>query len=405
VKSRRYLLIPGNNSLSHVAKCLALSESLERRGHTARLAVKRKNSAFLRELGVEHFVLPDVQEADNSPFPTIAWFRDTERTAACIRAEMDLIEAFRPDRVMGTFRFTLRASAAKTGVPYDSLICGCMLPEHDEALGFSNGEPGARDQAIILDSFFRYAGAALSKAYALFGVAGVEDSRQALKGDRTFLWDFPEFMRLHSQSGRDYVGPIFWNRWPYDALDPNLVLHAHRRLAILAFGTCTQNGDVVPRLSRILAGMGFQVVVACGGQAVDGKNGYDPSSILLRYAPMNLLLPKASLLVTHGGQMTIFEALGFGVPVAVMPFQAEQAHNGVCLERIHCGRRLIPSQVFQGDPATYVSAFDRMSDKDLMERLSALVDDADVHQHLKAIGCTLSKYGGVETLASMWEDA
>ena len=405
MKSRRYLLIPGNNSLSHVAKCLALCESLERRGHTARLAVKHNNVSFLRQLGVEHFVLPDIQESDNSPFPTIAWFRDPERTAACIRAELELIQAFKPDRVMGTFRFTLRASAAMAGVPYDSLICGCMLLEHDGALGFTNGEPGARDQAIILDSFFRYAGAALSKAYALLGVQGVEDARQALRGDRTFLWDFPEFLRLPSRSGCEYVGPIFWNRWPYDEFDLNRILHADRRLAILAFGTCTQNGEVVPRLSRILARMGFQVVVACGGQAVDGKNGYDSSAILLRYAPMSLLLPKASLLVTHGGQMTIFEALGFGVPVAVMPFQPEQAHNGVCLEQIHCGRRLISSQVFQGDPMTYVSAFNRMSDEDLMGRISALVDDTDVRQHLKAIGHTLSKYGGVETLASMWESA
>jgi len=378
---------------------------LQRRGHTAWLAVKHEYASFLRQLDVEHFVLPDIQEADNSPFPTIAWFRDAQRTAACIRAEMKLIQTFKPDRVLGTFRFTLRASAARAGVPYDSLICGCMLPEYDRGLGFTNGEHGERDQAIILDSFYRYAGAALSKAYTLFGVEGVRDVRQALKGDRTFLWDFPEYMPLPSQSVCDYVGPIFWNRWPYDEVDPNRILNANRRLAILAFGTCTQNGEVVPRLSRILASMGFQVVVACGGQVVVDRNGYDSSVILLRYAPMSLLLPRASLLVTHGGQMTIFEALSFGVPVAVMPFQPEQAHNGVCLEEICCGRRIISSQLFQGNSLTYVDAFNRLSDENIALQLAALVNDMDVRRRISAVSRAMAQYGGTETLAAMLEDA
>jgi UDP-N-acetylglucosamine:LPS N-acetylglucosamine transferase len=405
LKSRRYLLIPGNNSLSHVAKCLAVSESLAKRGHTVQLAVKPEYASFLRQLGIEPITLPDIQQADNSPFPTIAWFRDTERTAACIQAEADLIRKFQPDRVVGTFRFTLRASTALAGVPYDSMICGCMLPEYGGGLGFAAHERGARDQAIILDSFFRYAGGALSKAYAQFNVNGVTDARQALRGERTFLWDFPEFMPLPFQAGCDYVGPISWNHWPHDESESAPLLRDNCRLAVLAFGTGAQYKGVIQRLARILIKLGFRVAVACGGQESVDRNGYDPAIVLLRYAPMNLLLKRASLLVTHGGQMTVFEALGSGVPVAVMPFQPEQAQNGVCLEQIHCGQRLIPSQVFQGDPMTYVAALDQISDDDLASRFTALVEDAEVRRHLAAMGPTMAKYGGAEALASMLETA
>lgn len=38
----RFLLIPGNNSLSPIAKCLALEHALGARGHTALIAVSRK---------------------------------------------------------------------------------------------------------------------------------------------------------------------------------------------------------------------------------------------------------------------------------------------------------------------------------------------------------------------------
>jgi hypothetical protein len=42
----RCLLIPGNNSLSHVAKCLAIRELLINRGkgHVVLIAVTQKNS-------------------------------------------------------------------------------------------------------------------------------------------------------------------------------------------------------------------------------------------------------------------------------------------------------------------------------------------------------------------------
>ena len=141
---KKFLLVPGNNSLSHVAKCLSLSDALQARGGEARVAVSRQHSAFLRQLGVEHAVLPDIQETDESGFPSVAWFRDPGQIIESIAAELKLISEYRPDRVLGVFRFTLKTSARLAGVPCDSLICGCMTARIGRGAGVRRRRAGPR---------------------------------------------------------------------------------------------------------------------------------------------------------------------------------------------------------------------------------------------------------------------
>ncbi len=398
----RFLLVPGNNSLSHVAKCLALSEELGKRGHDVRTAVSRKHSAFLTQLSVEHDVLPDIQENDESGFPSVEWFREPTRIADCVNAELSLIRQYRPDRVLGVFRFTLKASAALAGVPYDSLICGCMIPQSQEVLGYADDDPGRDNQRIILDGFFRYAGSKLGKALTAFGLEKVNgDIRNSLRGERTFLWDFPEFIPLPGDTpGILHVGPVSWNQWPYDHVDIGSIRGNERPLAVVAFGTCTVCLPSAQRIIRVLIGLGYTVLLAAGGQRkfLDCMPP-EPHLLVSSFAPLPDLLPHTALLVTHGGQLTVFEALQHKVPVVVMPFQPEQAHNGVCLERLGCGTRLVPPQPFQGNSRVYIEALERMTDDDIRSKIMSLITHRELSMRLERAQRTLGKYSGVKGLA------
>lgn len=405
-ESHKYLLIPGNNSLSHVVKCLAVSDALIARGHEVRVAVSRKHSRFLRKLSIEHTVLPDIQETDESGFPSVEWFRQPQLIVDCITTEVDLLRSFRPDRVLGVFRFTLKSSALIAGVPYDSLICGCMIPDSPEVLGFADNEPGGSVQKIIFDGFFQYAGSKVGAALGAFGLPKSNgDIRHLLKGERTFLWDFPEFMPLPKRPDLIHVGPLSWQGWPYDSVDAKAVSREGGPLVVIAFGTCTVCLPVVKRLTRILVDMGYRVLLAAGGQTefLDIMPN-EPRFTACAFAPLHSILPHASLLVTHGGQMTVFEALQHKVPVLVMPFQPEQSHNGYCLERMGCGRRLVSSQSFQGNPKVYMDAFDRMTDNEIVSRINELVKHPLIAGRLAEAGRVIGRYGGVETIADSLEE-
>ena len=66
-----------------------------------------------------------------------------------------------------------------------------------------------------------------------------------------------------------------------------------------------------------------------------------PETILVRsYVPLSKLLPRAKLLVHHGGVGTASQALAAGIPQLAIPFAHDQFDNAARLERLGCGLRL-----------------------------------------------------------------
>jgi UDP:flavonoid glycosyltransferase YjiC (YdhE family) len=400
----KILLLPENNSLAHIIKCVAIQKGLKARGHETVLTTCKSRSPFLKGFGIKHHVLPDIQEADNAPLPTVNWFRKTECIVECVSAEVDLIKTEQPDRVLGVFRFTAKASAHIAGVPYDSLICGCMIPDSEEILGYSEREDGYEKQGVYLRAFYWYAAEKMNKALRLFGLNAIADIRELLKGERTFLWDFPEFMRLPASSDACHIGPIYWDNAFCSELLPDTgeTEKTHKHLAIVSFGTGCISARVVKRIVNILLEMDYRVVLAAGGQNdlfVNVVNHPNLSKYL--FAGISNMLPFADLVISHGGQMTVFEALRNRVPVMVMPFQPEQLHNGLCLERIGCGARLIVPEPFMGNSDVYIDAFNRTTDAEIKHKLEAIVNCRSTAVKLANYSQILKKYSGVDKLAEL----
>jgi len=398
----RFLLIPGNNSLSHGLKSIAIQRRLLSNGHESIIAVTPGRAGFYDKQNASYTMIRDIQETDGSPFPTMNWFREREKIIECIESEIALISGYKPDRVLGTFRFTLKASATLCRIPFDSLICGCMLPNTHGALGFHNETQDPEGHREFINMFFRSAGIKMSKAISHFGLTPIDDIREMFVGKRTFLWDIPEFMPLSEKKGFIHVGPLSWNEGTHGDVDLYSIAENTKPLAVLTFGTCNGNITQLTRLINILYHLGYKVIVAAGGQGkllLPFKDDTRVSSYL--FAPINKILPHASLVICHGGQMTIFEALANEVPVAVIPFHPEQAHNGVCLERIGCGRMLIPACRFIGNSAVYTDALEKTGDDQLKSMIVKLVENPGTKENLKKFKNIIAQYNGLETLTSL----
>jgi UDP:flavonoid glycosyltransferase YjiC (YdhE family) len=400
----KFLLIPGNNSLSHIAKSLALESELSGRGHQVLIAVSKKHSPFLHRLHLTHAVLPDIQEADDGPVPSWEWFRRVDRVQSCIQAEIELMNQYRPDGILGIFRFTTKIAAAVAGIDYDTLVCGCMLRDHDEVLGFAPEEPGAGYQAEYLNNFFSFAGRKIGRAADRFGVAVDSDARAMLEGRRTFLWDFPEFMPLPRRADRIHVGPLKWELGSRADRVPRSPAETRRPLALMSFGTCCASRPAAQKLVDCLLDQGYYVLVAAGGQP-DLMQLRSSSShmTLCSFAPLKPLISRAALVISHGGQMTLFESMAQGVPVLVMPFQPEQAHNGVCLERLGCGRRLIPAVAYRGDSTAYVAALAARGRLQISETIQSVTRDPRTPTRLAECKALIGAYRGAERIADIME--
>lgn len=401
----KFLFIPANNSLSHPAKCLAVMSRLQADGHEVHLAASKRLAPFLDNYKIKYHLLPDIQETDHGGFPSFEWFSNPEIIGHCINEEVALIKKLKPDKIIGVFRFTCHASAQIAKVPYYSLICGCMLPDSPATLGFSDNDPGRESQKQFLENFYKFAAKKFSLALTEFGLPKIDDIRFTLKGEHTFLWDFPEFMPLPPHPTLTHIGPISFNRWPYDPVDPERLRDSNNPIAVVAFGTCVSNNDLVIRIVRLLLDLNFKVIVAAGGQQalLDIRRSV-PRATVLNYAPLSKIFPATALLVTHGGQMTIFEALQHQIPVLVMPLQPEQAHNGVCLEAIYCGARLIPSAIFSGISEDYLKVIKQTSDETIKRKILDLTANGQTKICLKNIKTALARYHGVKTLVNFLKE-
>lgn len=400
----RLLLISGGNSLSHVAKCVVLERALGRRGHQIMIAASSAYRGFLDQVAVAHTTLPDIQESDGGALPALTWFRSPDLLRRCVQAEIDLIKAYRPHRVIGVFRFTTRISTSLCNVAYDAFACGCMMPDAHEVLGFGPGETGETEQALYLDNFFRFSARKVGLVMKRLGLAPVRDIRELLVGDHTFLWDFPQFMPIAEKAGRVHTGPLSWHGWPAHSPPPGPFPQNGRPIALVTLGTGRQNPTVVGKAVRCLLACGCNVSVTCGGhRELMQSLPHHPRIHRLLFAPLRQLLPRTDLVICHGGQMTIFEALAQGIPVFVIPSQPEQAHNGFCLERIRCGWRLSDSVPFKGDAAVYAHAFIDQADTRVSERIQKGYDTTVNAAGLRAVRQCLADYGDPETIAEMIE--
>lgn len=409
----RFLLLPSNNTLSHVVKSLAIRDALQARGHVAHLAVSSGRAAFLERLrlGAYH-VLPDIQEADGGPSPAFSWFR-AARVERCVRAELDLIHELRPDAVLGVFRFTGRLSATLADVPYHSLICGSMIPACDEVLGFERDAPQAAHQDAALRFFRRACADRLRPALRALGLADVDDAWQLLLGRSTYLWDFPEFQPLPSDTGCRHVGPVRWDGWPLPEADAERLRRLAGPIAYVAFGTGGVSPGLLARLVEVLWSMHYSVALAMGGQALAGQavdalqpvGAADQRLAVFDSLPAERIMQQVSLLVCHGGQGLVFEALRHRVPVFVLPLQPEQAQNGLCVERLGCGRRLVRDVVFDDRSAASEAAFLARPAVEVAADMRALLEDPGTARKLAAAADTLARYRGADAIATALEQA
>jgi MGT family glycosyltransferase len=130
------------------------------------------------------------------------------------------------------------------------------------------------------------------------------------------------------------------------------------------------SGDVplMERLVEVLGATPHRYIVSKGPQ--HEEYGLAENMAGEEFLPQTSLLPKVDLVITHGGNNTITEALHFGVPMIVLPLFWDQHDNAQRMDETGHGVRL-PTYTFE--PEQMGDAIDRLlADRDLGRRLDAI---------------------------------
>jgi MGT family glycosyltransferase len=189
------------------------------------------------------------------------------------------------------------------------------------------------------------------------------------------------------------LGPT-WHRLDSSvrAADSTWELPEHLRdrdgaLIYLSLGSLgSADVGLMQRLVDVLATSEHRVIVSKGPLAErvtlhDNQTGEG-------FLPQPAILPQVDLVITHGGNNTVTEALHNGLPMVVLPLFWDQVDNAQRIEEVGFGRRL----------ATY-----DFRDEELTDAIDELLADRPLHARLAAIATRLKADPGTVRAADLIE--
>ncbi len=117
-----------------------------------------------------------------------------------------------------------------------------------------------------------------------------------------------------------------------------------RPLVVVSLGTfLSARSDVLARVAAALRRIDVRVAMAIGSNDRSALGELPSDWLVRRSLPQVSLLEQASVLVTHGGNNSVTEALTLGVPMLVLPFSTDQFDGAAAIERSVAGIALDPN--------------------------------------------------------------
>ena len=127
--------------------------------------------------------------------------------------------------------------------------------------------------------------------------------------------------------------------------------------AYVSFGSfLSVRGDVLARVAQALAEIGMPAAIAIGSTPRRELGDLPDGWLVREYLPQVRLLSAASVAVTHGGNNSVTEAIGQGVPLLVLPFSTDQFAGAAAIERTGLGRALDPNAADVSELAAALAA-------------------------------------------------
>jgi UDP:flavonoid glycosyltransferase YjiC (YdhE family) len=349
----KILAIANAHALAHVSRLLEVSKVLRARGHEVAFAGHGKYLPVAGWDGFPTHELPyiTVERVVEAVRTQRLWtlYRETE-LEQFIDAELALYDAFRPDLVLLDNRPSARTAADIAGIP-TAAVLNVHMSNYRQIPFFSfrqltGGVPGSAmadrlENAIERQVYDRLVMGGLNALRRKRGLAR-RYAYEHEEGDLSLLADLPEFNPVAALPNHvRFVGPLTWhNTLPapacLDRLDPE------KPTAYFSLGSEGLE-ELIARLGP-LAERGVQVVVAAGAADLSGLR--PPEGVFLeRYVNTDSLLPHCDLVCCHGGNGTLYQALGHGLPCIVVATHAEQHYGGKRIQQLGLGRAMTLKQL------------------------------------------------------------
>lgn len=367
----KILAIPYTHTLSHVSRPLLVARELKRQGLDVVFAGSGPQARFIKDEGFD--VLPLYEPDPGMLFGNIRRgnlrFVPDSEIERMVEADLAIYKEVRPAMVLTDGRFSAAISAqiakvqhsaivnassteyrALPYIPFFSRIPGVMRAG---GVGRALDSINLKVEMLVFDNvmgvFKR-----LSNKYRLR--RRVTATNCLCGADLTLLADIPEYFPTRNlPADYHYIGPLTLKSsmpapawWPPDPSRP---------LVYITMGT-TGMGEFFRSAAELFRGKDMTAVITTGAQASIGAT---PENVHVEpYMDGDMVAKRSDLVVCHGGNGTIYQALEHGRPIVGLPTIPDQEFNMRRVEALGAGKALSWER-FRKDPSTLMAFIDEVS--------------------------------------------
>ena len=328
------MLLASFGDPGHAFPQIALGRALVRRGHHVCLQTWRAWREHVEREGMRFAAAPEYQV-----FPTRE--RPLSPYQAAVRAAREtqpLVRSFAPDVVVVDILTVAAALAAeREGLPWITLVPH-LLPLPDRALPpYAIGALPPR--TAVGRAFWRLfrpllrlgeerGRRELNEARRRLGLAPLAYPHGGISRLRALVATFPQLEEARSElpAFARITGPLEWEQ-PY----PPVELPAGSEPLVLVAPSTSQDPD--HRLLRCaLAGLRdapVRVLATTNRRPLREQVEIGPNTVLVDWVSYSQTMPRADLVVCHGGHGTVVRSLASGTPVLCVPAAGDMAENAL----------------------------------------------------------------------------
>ena len=333
---RKVLVMPDGNWLSHVSRTLEVAKALlELGGYEIVFAGDGEYMRLPRECGFEvrHILTHDADHVMRCSRSGRANWWDYPTLAAHVEADLEIFKQEKPDLVLGDFRLSLSTSCELAEIPLavilnaawtDYYSARVRAPEHLWVTRALGRWLTTRLFPLVKNAILRLDSRPFRKYRQEHGLSPRHNIWDVWRGDLNLIVDTPDYGPTEKlPDSFKYIGPIVWEPdippppW-LDRLDPE------RPTIYFTMGS-TGFPHFFELAVDLFGGSEYQGVMTTAGMTQ--FNTLPDNFFVVDYAPGSVLMKQSDVVVCQGGNGTIYQALGHGVPIIGIPTMHDQEFN------------------------------------------------------------------------------
>jgi UDP:flavonoid glycosyltransferase YjiC (YdhE family) len=320
---------------------------------------------------------------------------NTATLAGYVEDDLRVLDAVRPDIVVGDFRLSLSVSARLRRIPYVSLMNAYWSPYVVQHYAVPH-IPLTRLLPIrIANAIFRMArpvafashSVPLNRVRRQYGLPslGTDLRKVYTDADYSMYADVPDLFPPKSLPQQHaYIGPIIWAP-PLAKPDWWDKLPEDKPIVYVTLGSSGQ-GRLLPLVLEALAPLPVTVIAATAGTIAVASA--PANAFVAPYLPGDLAAQRASLVVCNGGSPTSQQALAAGVPVLGVAANLDQFLN--------------MSGVIKAGAGALLRA-DRFRAKKLTRQVRAMLGDPALEAGARRVADAFANYPAPQRMAAFLE--